>query len=122
MIWGFILQFAFGAIVLFAPTILEAVQLAIQKLLDFSNAGAELVFGTALVHGVAQTTTQQGGGAVVGWTQLGFLFAFTVLPTIIFISHADGDPVSHGHPDLRSCTGWRGSCSKTMGTSGAETL
>src|SRR6185369_4615578 len=35
ILWGVILQFAFGAIVLFAPSVLETVQLAIQKLLDF---------------------------------------------------------------------------------------
>src|SRR4051812_17986160 len=37
IVWGVILQFAFGAIVLFAPSVLEVVQQAIQKLLDFSN-------------------------------------------------------------------------------------
>src|SRR5690242_20501888 len=72
--WGFVLQFAFGAIVLFAPTVLEAVQLAIQKLLDFSNAGAEMVFGPNLVHGVAPATADAAGKTtVVGWTQIGFV-------------------------------------------------
>src|SRR4051812_36763617 len=35
--WGTILEFIFGALVIFQPRVLEAVQLAIQKLLDFSN-------------------------------------------------------------------------------------
>src|SRR5947208_7730769 len=81
LLWGFILQFAFGAVVLFAPNVLEAVQLAIQKLLDFSNAGAEMVFGQTLVHGAAQTTSDPSGkGTIVGWAQIGFVFAITVLP------------------------------------------
>jgi CNT family concentrative nucleoside transporter len=120
--WGFILQFAFGAIVLFAPTVLEAVQLAIQKLLDFSNAGAEMVFGPNLVHGVAPATADAAGKTtVVGWTQIGFVFAITVLPTIIFISMLTAvlyhlgilTWVVHGLAWLMQ---------KTMGTSGAETL
>src|SRR5580765_6038255 len=44
IIWGTILAFAFGAIVIYSPDVLEKVQLAIQKLLDFSNAGARMVF------------------------------------------------------------------------------
>src|SRR5215470_15735634 len=42
IIWGTILDFAFGAIVIYSPDVLEKVQLAIQKLLDFSNAGARM--------------------------------------------------------------------------------
>src|SRR4051794_39251369 len=57
ILWGFVLQFAFGAIVLFAPAILEKVKLAIQKLLDFSDAGATMVFGVNMVKGTADVTT-----------------------------------------------------------------
>jgi CNT family concentrative nucleoside transporter len=120
--WGFILQFAFGAIVLFAPTVLQTVQLAIQKLLDFSNAGAEMVFGSSLVHGIANVTSDPSGKSqVVGWTQLGFIFAITVLPTIIFVSMLTAilyhlgilTWVVHGLAWLMQ---------KSMKTSGAETL
>ena len=87
IVWGFILQFAFGAIVLFSPTILERVQEAIQKLLDFSNEGAAMVFGPNLVHEWAPImAARDPHGAVVGWAHLGFIFAITVLPTIIFVS------------------------------------
>src|SRR5262245_22672605 len=65
IVWGFALQFAFGAIVLFAPGTLETVQKAIQKLLDFSNAGAEMVFGQTLVKGVARVTDDAAGKGAV---------------------------------------------------------
>jgi len=121
IVCGIILQFAFGAVVLFAPTVLAGVQLAIKHLLDFSNAGAELVFGTALVRGVAPATAETQGGQVVGWTQLGFIFAVTVLPTILFVSMLTAilyhigvlTWIVHGLAWLMQ---------KTMRTSGAETL
>jgi CNT family concentrative nucleoside transporter len=119
--WGLALQFAFGAIVLFSPRVLEVVQLGIQRLLEFSNAGAEMVFGQSLIRGVAQTTSDPSGGTVTGWTQLGFVFAFVVLPTIIFVSMLTAmlyhvgvlTWVVHGLAWLMH---------KTMRTSGAETL
>src|SRR5262245_56572039 len=46
--WGIVLQFAFGAIVIFSPQVLETIQQAIQKLLDFSNEGARLIFGSLI--------------------------------------------------------------------------
>ncbi|MGH7178254.1 MAG: nucleoside recognition domain-containing protein, partial [Tepidisphaeraceae bacterium] len=119
VIWGIVLQFAFGAIVLYAPRVLEQVQLAIQKLLDFSNAGASMVFGETLVKGKSVVT--DSGGTTVGWAQVGFIFAIVVLPTIIFISMLTAmlyhigvlTWVVHGLAWLMQ---------KTMGTSGAETL
>jgi len=123
IVWGFILQFAFGSIVLFAPAVLEKVQLAIQKLLDFSNAGAIMLFGEALVHGgVANVTSDPAGqGTVMGFAQIGFVFAITVLPTIMFVSMLTAilyhlgvlTWIVHGLAWLMQ---------KTMGTSGAETL
>jgi CNT family concentrative nucleoside transporter len=122
VLWGIVLQFGFGSIVLFAPAVLETVQLAIQRLLDFSNAGAELVFGSSLIRGIAQTTSDSAGkGQLVGWTQLGFIFAFTVLPTIIFVSMLTAilyhlgilTIIVHGLAWLMH---------KSMRTSGAETL
>jgi len=120
--WGFILQFAFGAIVLFAPTVLQTVQLAIQKLLDFSNEGAAMVFGPNLVHEWAPIMgARDPQGVIVGWAHLGFIFAITVLPTIIFVSMLTAilyhlgilTWVVHGLAWLMQ---------KSMKTSGAETL
>lgn len=83
VIWGFVLQFAFGATVLYWPNLLAAVQAVIQKLLDFSNAGAELIFGnlTKFVQPVVDESGRQ-----VGTVKFAAVFAFSVLPTIIFIS------------------------------------
>jgi CNT family concentrative nucleoside transporter len=83
ILWGFVLQFAFGATVLYWPNMLAAVQQVIQKLLDFSNAGAELIFGnlTKYVQPVVDDSGKQ-----VGTVKFAAVFAFSVLPTIIFIS------------------------------------
>jgi CNT family concentrative nucleoside transporter len=122
ILWGIALQFAFGAIVLFAPNVLEVVQLAIQKLLDFSNAGAELVFGQPLVHGIASVTTDQAGkGTIAGWAHLGFVFAVSVLPTILFISMLTA-VLYHLGILTWVVYGLAWLMQKTMRTSGAETL
>src|SRR3954453_15895443 len=39
IIWGTILSFIFGAMVLFSPEVLQKVQYVINQLLEFSNAG-----------------------------------------------------------------------------------
>jgi CNT family concentrative nucleoside transporter len=122
ILWGIALQFAFGAIVLFAPNVLEVVQLAIQKLLDFSNAGAEMVFGQPLVHGLASVTSDQAGkGTITGWAHLGFVFAVSVLPTILFISMLTA-VLYHLGVLTWVVYGLAWVMQKTMKTSGAETL
>src|SRR3954471_11029070 len=83
--WGTILSFVFGAMVIFSPEVLQKVQLVINKLLDFSNEGSHMVFGNLIANPV-NVTKNQDGGAVVGYAQIGFVFAFSVLPTIIFIA------------------------------------
>jgi CNT family concentrative nucleoside transporter len=124
-IWGIALSFAFGALVIFAPNVLQTVQLAIQKLLDFSNAGARLVFGTLMGDPAGDplkiTSDAEGKGTLIGYAHVGFVFAFSVLPTIIFIAMLTAvlyhlgilTWVVHGLAWIMR---------KTMGTSGAETL
>src|SRR5919204_5858784 len=71
--WGLGLQIAFAFLVLrwsFGTRALSAAGEAIRKLLSFSFAGSEFVFGEL---------GKRGG-------QLGFFFAFQVLPTIIFVA------------------------------------
>src|SRR4051794_9744157 len=52
VIWGVILQFAFAGIVLWTPKVLEAINDVVNALLNFTRAGAELVFGNlATVEG-----------------------------------------------------------------------
>ncbi len=117
--WGFALQFGFGAIVLFAPAVLEAVQDAIRKLLEFSDAGATMVFGPNLVQGAADV--KSGDGALVGIAQIGFVFAVKVLPTIMFVSMLTAILYHLGILTLIvHALAWL--MQKTMKTSGAETL
>ena len=121
VLWGIALQFAFGAIVLFAPAVLETVQLAIKRLLDFSNAGASLVFGNLIANSVSVTKESGGGGGVVGYAQVGFVFAFSLIPTIIFVSMLTAI-LYHLGVLTWVVHGLAWVMRKTMGCSGAETL
>ncbi len=117
IIWGTILQFAFGSIVVYSPALLEKIQFAIQKLLDFSNAGAEMVFRGILLP--ARVT--DAAGKPSGTVQLGFVFAITVMATIIFISMLTA-VLYHVGVMTWVVNGLAWVMQKTMGTSGAETL
>ncbi|MBI2609186.1 MAG: NupC/NupG family nucleoside CNT transporter [Deltaproteobacteria bacterium] len=75
VIWGTILQFAFALFVLKTSIgfeIFDYLARFVTATLDFTNRGADFVFGSL-------------GDWAKGTGQLGF-FAFRVLPTIIFIS------------------------------------
>lgn len=72
---GVFLQILFGALVIKVPFVagtFEFLSRIFVKLLSFSNAGAQFLFGNL-------ADPAQNGG-------LGFIFAFSVLPTIIFFS------------------------------------
>src|SRR5215471_18544631 len=70
--WGFGLQCFFAFLVLQTPLrdALEAVSKGVEKMFGFAEAGSTFVFGSL--------------GATSG--SLGFIFAFQVLPIIIFIA------------------------------------
>ena len=73
VLWGLGLQFAFAIFVLRFPVgraIFQAAGSAVNKLLSFAFAGSEFMFG------------ELGKKA----SSIGFIFAFQVLPTIIFIA------------------------------------
>lgn len=73
VLWGLGLQLAFGVFVLkFEPgrRLFEIAGAAVNKLMSFAFAGSEFVFGELGKRG----------------SSLGFVFAFQVLPTIIFIA------------------------------------
>ena len=73
VLWGLGLQFAFAIFVLRFPVgraIFQAAGNAVNKLLSFAFAGSEFMFG------------ELGKRA----SSIGFIFAFQVLPTIIFIA------------------------------------
>jgi CNT family concentrative nucleoside transporter len=73
ILWGLGLQLAFGIFVLkfgLGRRIFAFLGDVVNKLLSFAFAGSEFVFGPLGVHG----------------SSIGFIFAFQVLPTIIFIA------------------------------------
>ena len=79
VLWGLGLQFALALVVLktaWGRLFFEWIGAKIDSLLDFSFIGSEFVFGKL---------GAKGGGSV-GAETIGFIFAFQVLPTIIFIA------------------------------------
>ena len=85
--WGFGLQFAFALIVLKTWTgqwVFRELSAKIQDLLAFSTVGSSFVFGS-LGDQAAWTKVMVGALGEQGATQA-FIFAFQVLPTIIFIA------------------------------------
>ena len=118
IVWGTILQFAFGAIVLFSPKVLETVQRAIQKLLDFTLAGVQLIFGSLAGNTV---NVVDPSGHPIGVAQIGMIFAVVVLPTIIFVAMLTAILYHTGiMTAVVHALAWV--MQKSMGTSGAETL
>src|SRR3982751_191036 len=83
--WGVALQFIFALLVLWTPNLLVAINEAIDALLGYTRAGARMVFGN-LADPLPVTIDPKGGGSVTGYAQTGAVFAFFVLPTIIFFS------------------------------------
>ena len=88
--WGLGLQFAFALLVLVLPAGRAAFSLAnagVTKLISFTDAGASFVFG-ALYNGVAAGLTRGPMSLVDGTSgdalNIGIVFAFHVLPTIVF--------------------------------------
>ena len=118
VIWGTVLEIIFGAIVLFAPHVLEAVQYAIQRLLDFTLVGVHMIFGSLADSTVPVTDS---AGKPVGVAQIGFIFAVVVLPTIIFVAMLTA-MLYHLGIMTAIVHGLAWVMRATMGTSGAETL
>lgn len=87
IVWGFGLQFAFALVVLKTPwgqRVFEVVGDKIRGLLAFATVGASFVFG-ALGDGSVWSRAMTGALGADG-AQYGMIFAFQVLPTIIFIA------------------------------------
>ena len=117
--WGTALQFVFALIVLFTPRLLIVVQDAVQALLDYTRAGAAMVFGD-LAEG-AGAVVRTSDGSVVGYASNVGYFAFFVLPTIIFFSALTAVAYHSGIMQY-VVQGLAWVMAKTTGTSGAETL
>lgn len=121
LVWGVILQFAFASVVLFGPGILEAVQRVIERLLSYTVEGSKMVFGNLAGLDAPVYTGPVGSGEALGFANVGSIFAFVVLPTIVFVSTLTAMLYHMG------VLGWivhglAWLMRKTMGTSGAETL
>ena len=103
---GVALQIAFAALVLLAPggrQVFEALGHGFVKLLEFTQVGAQLVFGD-----LARSE------------KLGFIFAFQVLPTIIFFAALMG-VLYHAGVMQMIVKGMAWAITKLMRVSGAET-
>ncbi len=75
VLWGFALQFLFAFAVLKLPGVVDAFQWLgnlVTEFLGFAQKGAQFVFGRLVDPAYTDT--------------FGFIFAFTILPTIIFFS------------------------------------
>jgi CNT family concentrative nucleoside transporter len=108
VLWGLGLQLAFGVFVLkFEPgrRLFELAGDAVNKLLSFAFAGSEFVFGELGKRG----------------SSFGFIFAFQVLPTIIFIAAVFAFLYHIGVMQV-FIRGFAWVMTRVMGASGAESL
>jgi CNT family concentrative nucleoside transporter len=123
IVWGIILQFAFASLVLFVPKVLEAVQYAVQALLDYTREGAKMVFGNLVdvTVPVNNSPFPNPSATMIGYAQTGAVFAFFVLPTIIFFSALTAI-LYHSGIMQYVVQGLAWIMAKSTGTSGAETL
>ena len=117
--WGVVLQFAFGAVVVLSPGVLEKITEAVNALLGFTAKGADLVFGDlSTLRGPAVT---DAAGHVVGYGQKVGYVAFFVLPTIVFFSCLTAVAYHSGVMQyVIQSLAWV--MAKSMRCSGAETL
>lgn len=110
VLWGVGLQFAFAFLILWTPWgrgVFAWLGAFTTKFLSFSNAGAEFLFGNIVKPEFRET--------------FGFQFAFAILPTIIFVG-AITSIAYHLGILQRVVRGVAWLMTKTMGTSGAESL
>ncbi len=85
--WGLGLQFALALFVLKTPIgqqVFSWVGGKITRVLNLSYVGSEFVFGALGIQGGGQLAVK--AGEANGTAALGFVFAFQILPTIIFVA------------------------------------
>ncbi len=131
VIWGLLLQFIFAILILKTgpgQAVFFFARAFITKLLSFTDAGASFLFGNIylgdpdIVQNVgASGTFQIWDSASEKFVNIGIIFAFHILPTIIFFASLMGVLYHLGvMQKIVQFMAWI--MAKTMGTSGAESL
>ena len=125
--WGLGLQLTFAVLILnTAPGrwIFDGARAVVDRILRFSDAGAEFLFGR-LYHGTAPGPTsgpvQYIDGTSGDPVAFGTMFAFHVLPTIIFFGSLMA-VLYHLRVIQKLVRGIAWLMTRTMGTSGSESL
>jgi concentrative nucleoside transporter, CNT family len=126
VLWGVGMQLLFAVIVLWTPpgrAVFDTAQAAVDRVIAFSDEGAAFLFGN-LYHGMP--SPPRGAMSVIDGTsldvvQIGLIFAFQVLPTIIFIGSLMS-VLYHFGVIQKVVHGIAWVMQRTMGTSGAESL
>src|SRR5690606_27186885 len=127
VLWGLGLQLAFALILLLSKPgqmVFEGARVFVTKLLSFTDAGASFLFGNLYnglaagpVSGPLQLRDASHGGVV----DIGLVFVFHVLPTIVILGSLMAILYHFGFIQ-RMVKGIAKVMTKTMGTSGSESL
>jgi CNT family concentrative nucleoside transporter len=119
--WGLGLQFVFALLVIYSSwgqEVMAAVGDKVNRLLAYAFAGSSFVFGNL---GLPADPNVKLAFLPEAWSKVGFIFAFQVLPTIIFISALFAVLYYLGVMQLIiRLMAWV--MSRLMGVSGAESL
>jgi len=119
IVWGLFFMFFFGWVVLKHSSVLYGITQGVWALLTFAGEGASILFGDLTKSTGAPVTDETG--RLIGYALHVGYFAFFVLPTIIFFSCLIAVLYHIGIMQyVIQIVAWV--MSKTMGTSGAETL
>jgi CNT family concentrative nucleoside transporter len=124
VLWGVGLQLALGLVIL-SPFISDLfyrwVDGGVNRLLSFSNQGAEFVFGSFIPHAMVTGSVEGAPTMVQGISPPLMTMAFYVLPTIIFFSSLMSVLYHIGiMQKVVHFIAWV--MMRTLGTSGAESL
>jgi CNT family concentrative nucleoside transporter len=121
VLWGLGLQFAFALVVIYADWGQIAMTWTgdkVNALLSYAFKGSSFVFGNL---GLPADPKVHLAFLPAEWSKVGFIFAFQVLPTIIFISALFAVLYYFGIMQL-IIKGMAWAMSRFMGVSGAESL
>ncbi len=122
---GVALQIAFAALVLLTPfgaVVFEALAAGFVKLASFTNEGSKMIFGSLVDQRAFGGAMALGAGETApdAWQRYSFIFAFQVLPTVIFFAAFMG--VLYHLGVMQWIVKWMAfAITKVMRVSGAET-